>query len=122
MIPVLPRRLAFWAAAVFAFVMAVIPHPPELPGQPNDKIQHIVAFAALGLLSGWAYARTSIWGLFAGLSLYGALIEIVQAIPALNRDSDIKDWVADTVACGIVLLTIGWFRSRQARPADVSKP
>lgn len=115
MIPVLPRRLAFWAAAVFAFVMAVVPHPPELPGEPNDKIQHILAFATLGFLAGWAYARTSSWRLFAGLSLYGALIEAVQAIPPLNRDSDIKDWIADTVACGLVLLMVAWFRSRQSR-------
>ena len=113
--PVSVRRLLFWGAAIFAFVMAIIPHPPELPGEPNDKIQHIIAFATLGLLSSWAYVRASIVRLLIGLSLYGAFIEVVQAIPALHRDSDVKDWIADTIACGLVLLIVAWWRSRRGR-------
>ena len=114
MISVSARRLLFWAAAIFAFVMAILPHPPELPGWPNDKIQHMVAFATLGLLSAWAYVRAPLGRLLVGLSLYGAFIELVQAIPALHRDSDVKDWVADTVASAIVLLIVALWRRRQA--------
>ena len=106
-------RLLFWAAALFAFVMAVIPHPPHVPGEPSDKVQHIVAFATLGLLGAWAYARVSLVRLAIALSLLGALIEIVQAIPALHRDSDILDWAADTIACGTVLFAVRWWRSRR---------
>src|SRR4051812_5596576 len=101
MISVSVRRFSFWAAAVFAFVMAVLPQPPQLPGNPSDKIEHMVAFATLGLLGAWAYAGSSLLRLVAGLSLFGAMIELVQAIPALHRDCDIKDWVADTFACGL---------------------
>lgn len=108
------RRLLFWGAAIFAFVMAIIPHPPELPGEPSDKIQHMVAFASLGLLSVWAYGRTRLVLLLVGLSLYGAFIELVQAIPALHRDSDVKDWMADTVACGFVLLVVALWRRGDA--------
>ncbi|HEY6048733.1 MAG TPA: VanZ family protein [Sphingomicrobium sp.] len=107
-----PRRLLFWAATLFTFVMATLPHPPQLPGNPSDKVQHIAAFAVLGLLSAWAYQRTGVLKLIAGLSLFGALIELVQAIPALHRDSDVKDWLADTVACAVVLSAIHWRRSR----------
>ncbi|MGN6058034.1 MAG: VanZ family protein [Sphingomicrobium sp.] len=114
MIPVTARRLLFWAAAIFAFVMAVLPHPPEVPGEPNDKIQHMVAFATLGLLGAWAYARALLMRLLIGLSLFGAFIEVVQAIPALGRDSDVKDWMADTFACGVALLVVRWWRSRQS--------
>lgn len=114
MISVPLRRLFFWAAAIFAFVMAILPHPPELPGEPNDKIQHMFAFATLGLLSAWGYSRTPLVRLLIGLSLYGAFIEVVQAIPALHRDSDVKDWIADTIACGLVLLLVGLWRRRQA--------
>jgi len=42
-----------------------------------------------------------------------ALIEVVQAIPALHRDSDVLDWLADTAACGVVLLLVHWRRSRR---------
>lgn len=102
-------RLLFWGAALFAFLMAVLPHPPQLPGQPGDKIQHIAAFATLALLGAWAYARAPL-RLLAGLALFGALIEIVQAVPALNRDSDVVDWLADTVAAGLVLAIVYWRR------------
>ena len=30
-------RFAFWAAVLFAFTMAVVPQPPQLPGAPSDK-------------------------------------------------------------------------------------
>jgi VanZ family protein len=110
--PPIAKRSLFWAATIFAFVMAVVPHPPQIPGEPNDKIQHVIAFATLGALGAWAYARTSVLRIAVGLSLFGALIEVVQAIPMLHRDSDALDWLADTVACGAVLLAVRWLRGR----------
>ncbi len=110
-------RLLFWAAAIFAFVMAVLPHPPQLPGSPSDKLQHFAAFATLGVLGAWAYRRTGLIKLLIGLSLFGAAIEIVQAIPALHRDSDALDWLADTVASGLALMATGRWQSR-ARDKD----
>jgi VanZ family protein len=106
-------RSIFWAAACFAFIMAVLPHPPEVPGHPNDKVQHIAAFATLALLGSFAYPRTSLAKLLLWLSLFGAAIEVVQAIPALHRDSDVRDWLADTIAVAVVLLVRQW-RTRKA--------
>jgi VanZ family protein len=106
-------RGAFWSAAIFAFVMAVLPHPPEVPGHPNDKVEHVVAFATLAVLASFAYPRAALMRLLAGLSAFGAIIEVVQAIPALQRDSDIKDWIADTMAVGVVLGLV-WWRRRAA--------
>src|SRR6266581_3460708 len=111
------RRMLFWAAALLAFVMAVLPHPPELPGNPSDKVQHMVAFATLGLLGASAFAETALLQLLAGLSVFGALIEVVQAIPAIHRDSDVKDWIADTIAAALVLLVVRWRRARRRREA-----
>ena len=93
----------FWAALMFAFVMAVMPHPPRLPGQPSDKVQHVIAFTTLALLGRIAFPRLADWRLLAGLSLYGAVIEVVQLIPALYRDGDVIDWLADTAAVAVVL-------------------
>ena len=93
--------------------MAVLPHPPEVPGEPNDKVEHVIAFATLAALGSFAYPRARLWSLLAGLSLFGALIEAVQAIPVLQRDSDVWDWVADTAAVAVVLLFVWWRR----RPA-----
>ena len=105
-------RLAFWAAATFAFVMAALPHPPELPGAPSDKVQHIIAFATLGLLGASAYPATSLVQLALRLSLFGAAIELVQAIPPLHRDSSVLDWIADTVACSAALAAVSWWRAK----------
>jgi len=107
-------RLLFWAAAAFAFAMAVIPHPPDVPGHPSDKIQHIAAFVTLAGLGAWAYPRARLLHLLIGLSLFGALIELVQAIPALHRDSDILDWLADTGAAGLIVVAVGWWRARSS--------
>ena len=108
-------RPLFWAAALFAFVMAILPHPPHVPGGPSDKIQHVIAFATLGLLGARAYRDLSWLRMLVGLSLFGGLIELVQAIPSLNRDSDPIDWLADTVAASAALLLAGWWRTRRGR-------
>jgi VanZ family protein len=92
--------------------MAVLPHPPEVPGNPNDKVQHIAAFATLSLLGSFAYPRTSLTNLLLRLSLFGAFIEVAQAIPVLHRDSDVWDWAADTVAVIVVLLLVRFWRKR----------
>lgn len=82
-----------------------------MPGEPNDKVQHIIAFATLTLLGSFAYPAVAPLKLLVRLSLFGAFIEVVQAIPALHRDSDVLDWVADTGAVAVVLLLLRWWRS-----------
>jgi hypothetical protein len=52
------------------------------------------------------------------LSAFGAIIEVLQAIPALNRDSDPIDWLADTAAAALVLAGVRWRRSRQASGSE----
>ena len=101
-------RFLFWAAALFAFAMAVVPQPPQLPGAPSDKVQHIAAFLTLSTLCFFAYRGTNPLYLGVGLSLFGALIELVQLIPALHRDGDVLDWVADTAATAVMLLFLHW--------------
>ena len=95
--------LLFWAAVLFTLVMALLPRPPKLPGNPSDKVQHAVAFAVLGLLAAWAYPGASPLLLIAALSVFGLLIELFHLLPALGRDSDVVDWLVDTVACGLVI-------------------
>jgi hypothetical protein len=41
----------------------------------------------------------------------------VQLIPALNRDGDPIDWIADTAAAGLMLIFLHWLRARWRRPA-----
>ena len=111
------RRLLpflFWAAAVFALAMALLPHPPRLPGAPGDKVQHIIAFATLAALAALAYPRTRPVRIAILLSLFGAAIEILQLIPPLHRDASLADWAADSAALGLVLLLFAMVRRHRA--------
>jgi hypothetical protein len=103
-------RFGFWAALLFTFVVAALPHPP-LPLQPPDKLLHVIAFATLTVLGCLAYPRVSLLKLALALSAFGAAIEVVQAVPALNRDSEFLDWIADAAAIAVILgLVFLWRR------------
>ena len=109
-------RPAFWAAALLALVMASLPQPPSLPGNPNDKIQHIIAFVTLTSLAAFAYPGARLTAIFLALAGFGGAIELVQAIPALHRQSSPLDWLADAVATGVTLAVIGvwrWWRATE---------
>jgi VanZ family protein len=103
-------RALLSAACVLAFIMACLPKPPGVPFEPSDKIQHIVAFAVLALLARIAFWEARALSIFVSLSLFGALIECVQLVPALGRDADIVDWLADIVAILSVLLIVKTFQ------------
>lgn len=108
-------RFAFWSALLFAGVMAVLPHPPHIPGEPSDKVLHILAFSTLALLAPLAHARAPLLRIGLLLSAYGAVIEIVQLIPSLYRDGDWLDWVADTAALAAVLSFVAIVRDQLRR-------
>jgi len=111
-------RTIFWVAIVISFLAAINPQPPQLPGQPNDKVQHIMAFLMLGALAFFAFPRSKPIVLLAWLSAFGAFIEFVQMIPVLHRDGDIMDWIADTVASAAILTALHLLRAASSRAAD----
>lgn len=91
-------KSGFAIATVVSFVMAVLPHPPSLPLNPSDKLLHVLAFAALGGLGAAAFPKLPLVRLWLMLTAFGALIEAVQAIPHLHRDSELADLAADAIA------------------------
>ena len=105
-------RIAFVICACYAFVMAAVPNPPPIPGQPSDKIMHMLAFGTLGALAAYGFRSISTARLFAGLTAFGAVIELVQAIPILHRDSDIVDLLADMAAALAALAAVRWLTRR----------
>lgn len=84
--------------------MAVLPRPPQLPGAPSDKVQHILAFSVLSALALAAYPRTQPLRTGLWLALFGGVIELVQMIPALHRDGSWLDWAVDCAAVAVILL------------------
>ncbi|KPF61796.1 hypothetical protein [Porphyrobacter sp. AAP60] len=100
-------QLLFWSALVFAFVMASLHQPPSIPGNPGDKLLHVIAFVVLAGLAAFAYPRLRLVFIFAGLAVFGGAIEVVQGIPQVGREPSWADWLADVGAAGVVLLAIG---------------
>lgn len=103
------------SAAIFALVMAILPQPPRMPGDPSDKTLHILAFGVLATLGCLAFPRARLIILILGLAAFGAGIELVQAIPILHRDSQFVDLVADVVAVVLVALPLRWVQHRRQR-------
>ena len=98
----------FWAALLFAYVVAVMPAADAPQIASNDKVEHMIAFFTLAVLGRLAYPATPwmrTWALLAG---FGALIEFTQMIPTLHRDGNVADWIADVIAlsAGIVLVAL----------------
>jgi VanZ family protein len=94
-------RILFWVTVLITFVLAEIP-PSQAPEIfPWDKAEHFTAFYVLSCLALFAYPRAPLHIIGLWLSLFGATIEIVQALPFVHRDCDIMDWFADMigVAC-----------------------
>ncbi|WP_202386112.1 VanZ family protein [Allopontixanthobacter confluentis] len=95
--------------------MASLQNPIELPGEPSDKVQHMIAFAVLALLGAQAYPRR-LMALLIGLSAFGALIELVHLIPSLKRTADWTDLAAEIITTAAVLGVIFMVRRLRARP------
>ena len=105
-------RVLLAAALIVAIVMALIPAPPDLG--VGDKWQHMTAFGTLTILYAAAFPRASLLRIGERLSFLGALIEVFQSIPALHRDCDVMDWVADTFIIVVVVLVVRIARGRRA--------
>ena len=103
----------FWCALLFSVVMALLPKPPEMPtDRLGDKFNHMLAFAVMTALALTAFPRAARLRIIERLSFLGALIEVAQSIPALHRDCDIRDWVADTLSI-LVVAAIFWLIARK---------
>jgi Na+/H+-dicarboxylate symporter len=103
-------RFLFWGALAFALYMAWTPQTVSV----GDKYLHMLAFGTLTILACAGYPEAELLRLGERLSFLGALIEVVQAMPAVHRDCDIMDWVADTAVVAGVLVVVWVVRRRRA--------
>ena len=112
-------RVLFVLALILSVTMALVPVPPKLPiDRFGDKVEHMLAFATLSGLAALAFPDSSPWRRIEHLSFIGALIEVFQAIPALHRDCDFRDWIADTIAVMVVTLVIAAFLPPSRAPQE----
>lgn len=111
-------RILLLAAAVCVSVFALMPQPEHTPApEYKDKVEHFVAFAMLAALArlGFPEARGRL--IVERLSFFGAGIEVLQSIPALQRDCSVTDWLVDTVAAAVVAVGFALWRRVGVRAA-----
>ncbi len=70
---------------------------------PWDKAEHFSAFFAMTACALVAFPRLRLAWIAGAMSAAGAAIELIQALPFVHRDGDVKDWIADTLAVGAVV-------------------
>jgi VanZ family protein len=77
-----------------------------------DKAQHGLAFALLALIGCFAFPR-NLPAVLVGLTVHGAIIEVLQSLLQLGRYGDVYDSLADTLG---VLIGYGLYQLSLKRP------
>ncbi len=103
------KTLILTAAIAWTIIMFI---GCSLPGEDvpesisnRDKLTHIAIFAAFSFL--WRLNGQSVVKVLLAGILYGALIEVWQAVMPINRSGDLADAIADTVGvCVGILLAL----------------
>jgi hypothetical protein len=113
-------KAAFLGAAGFALWNALIPGGDDKSLFFWDKLAHFTAFYVVALLAIPAFPRAPLAVIAVALTGLGVLIEVLQALPMIHRDSDVKDVVADVAGIAFALLpALAWrLRTLSARPAQ----
>jgi VanZ family protein len=99
-------RIAFYAAAALVTALSLAPSATLPPTSIGDKVEHVIAYAVLGLL-GAASSERGVMRVIVGLAVFGAAIEMLQTFSP-GRAPDPLDLVADIagagLGCGLALL------------------
>jgi VanZ family protein len=91
-------RAAFYLASGLVAALSLAPSAALPPVSIGDKAEHLIAYAALGML-GTASAGRGVLRTILGLAFFGIAIELLQGFSP-GRSPDVLDAVADVVgAC-----------------------
>ncbi|MBW0147772.1 VanZ family protein [Marinobacter arenosus] len=110
-----------WRTALLISVLAILflattANPYPVPSSASDKVNHLIAFAELTILTRLAWPQAKAVWFVPPLLIFGFAIEVVQAtLP--YRDFSMADLAADGV--GILVGLLPWPGLRRARKADL---
>lgn len=110
-------RLFFLVAVALVTFLALTPGPL---GQvvESGPVRHLLAFAALPVLSSLAWPQFKPGWQFIAYAAFGAAIEIAQLLMNMGRAAEWDDWANDLAATAIALTLVSvgrGFLERQAR-------
>jgi VanZ family protein len=112
-----PLRVGLYAVAALVLLYMTLAPGKDVPGVGIlwDKAEHAIAWAVLTLL-GLLLSTKRRWAIPAFAFVFGAVIEVLQAVMPFGRDGDIRDLMADTVGIAVayflwrVARHLGWVR------------
>jgi len=114
-------RLWRWTLLLLAMlitVLALLPVPPRQADLGWDKLNHVLAFAALAVCAvlGWRESRAARLAVLLALLAFGGAIELMQ-LQVPNRSGEWTDLGADAIGIGLgTLLALLWLRRRKEQP------
>lgn len=112
--PVWRAMLVISATAILYLATTSEPYP--VPSSDNDKLNHVLAFLQLTIVTRLAWPGLGRLWIVLGLLAFGTSIEIVQAqLP--YRTFAVADIVADAAGIAIGLLPCPDFIKRRAKPS-----
>jgi VanZ family protein len=113
-----PWRWTLLLLAVLITVLALLPVPPRQADLGWDKLNHVLAFAALAVCAvlGWRSSHAARLAVLLALLAFGGAIELMQ-LQVPNRSGEWTDLGADAVGIGLgALLALLWLRRRKEQP------
>lgn len=100
----------FWTlVTIVSMLMLVELAPKENPIKHLDKIQHVLVFLTISVAGCLAF-KHQISLIIVGLTIFGAVIEVLQATLTTTRTGDVKDWLADIAGILIGLMIVAIYR------------
>ncbi|MXO47482.1 hypothetical protein GRI69_04330 [Erythrobacter vulgaris] len=93
------------ATSLVVLVLAVLPSF-SIPGNPDDKLLHVVAFAVLALLAAGTFPRLHLRQLWMWLVGFAAAIELIQMIMQQGREADWNDFMFGMGGAAAALLCV----------------
>jgi VanZ family protein len=108
--------LFFVLGLVVTTIAALLPST-LIPGDLQfwDKAQHVLAYTALTVTGVLAFPRQAKL-VCLGLTIHGALIEVLQLTLTTTRSGEFVDWLADAI--GIVIGIVAYVAFARSRRGD----
>lgn len=100
----------FWTLVIIVSMLMLVEHAPkENPIKHLDKIQHALVFLTISVAGCLAF-KNHTSQIVTGLTIFGAVIEVLQATFTTTRTGDVRDWLADIAGILIGLMIVAIYR------------
>ncbi len=109
-------RWGFWLTLILVLALSLKPSPLSIPHlQLSDKVEHFLAYLALGTLMGFGWSiqtRRAILLALLALMVLGGGVEIIQGTHWIGRTASWLDLLADVLGALLGLMACAMVRRR----------